>query len=108
MSNEQNERQKQSDQFWGFIGFAILVVFVIYAFSSAKDTSKPVVTMQDCLEQSQWEYGGECVEWEEIPEEDTEQVLSEVADTIAEREGITREEALTIMLEVIEGAANGY
>jgi hypothetical protein len=70
-------------------------------------TSEPTYTptMQDCLEEGKFKYLGECVSYERIPESEQEAVWWEVADTIAEREGITREEALELMLEVIESYA---
>jgi PBP1b-binding outer membrane lipoprotein LpoB len=82
-----------------------IVSILVFGFLLTGCSSEPTYTptMQDCLEQGEFKYMGECVSYDRIPEEDVESIWWEVADTIAEREGITREEALELMLETIEG-----
>jgi hypothetical protein len=46
-------------------------------------------------------YGCECVGYFDVPIEDREDVLVEVADEIAERDGITRDEAIEWMYDTL-------
>lgn len=74
-----------------------LVLFVLTGCSSEPTT----ITQHECLEEGLYKYDGDCVQWDEIPEEDWEDVLNEIADEVAETNGVTREEALLMMNEMI-------
>lgn len=64
------------------------------------------VTQMDCLEQGRWKHNGLCKKWEDIPFSDQEEVLNEVAEEMAEKNDISKEEALLLMLETIETEIN--
>ena len=55
----------------------------------------------DCMDDGYVSYGGECVGYFDVPIEDREDVLVEVADEIAERDGITRDEAIEWMYDTL-------
>lgn len=66
-------------------------------------------TQLDCMsDYGQVSYGGECVDYFEVPEYDREDVLIDVADEIAERDGITREEALEFMYDTMVEVQSKY
>jgi hypothetical protein len=58
-------------------------------------------TQLECLEQGKYEYEGYCVHGGDIPQEDLPGVFTDIAEEIAERDGITEDEAMMLILETI-------
>lgn len=66
-------------------------------------SSEPVATTQhECLEQGKFKWEDHCVKYEDIPKEDQEQVWSEVADEIAKANGISKTEAMKMILDKLD------
>jgi predicted house-cleaning noncanonical NTP pyrophosphatase (MazG superfamily) len=63
------------------------------------------LTQHDCLEQDQFKYNDECVDYDDIPQDELEDVWNEVADEIAEAQGISKKEALQMILDKMEDRA---
>jgi hypothetical protein len=59
------------------------------------------LTHNDCIRQNKFLHEGSCKSWSAIPYEDQDNVLTEIADIIADKQGISRDEALEIMHQII-------
>jgi hypothetical protein len=68
-------------------------------------TETTSLTQHDCLEQDQFKYNDECVNYDDIPQDELEDVWNEVADEIAEAQGISKKEALQMILDKMEDRA---
>lgn len=82
------------------LSLIVLAVSLVGCSNTIEEVSVP--TVDDCFDQGLWLYDGQCTDWLDIPQDDKEQVINDAADGIAEAQGITREQALTIMMGVIK------
>jgi hypothetical protein len=58
-------------------------------------------TMQDCLERNRFLHEGECKNFNSIPYEDQDNVITQIADEIAEAQNITRDDALRLLYGIM-------
>lgn len=68
--------------------------------------SEEATTQHECLEQGLFKYDSQCIKWNDIPEDEQEGVMLEIAEEVAEAQGITVDEAMQLMYLQIEEIAN--
>lgn len=78
----------------------LLVAISIAGILLAGCSSEPVATTQhECLEQGDFKYDDHCVDYNDIPEDARADIWIEVADEIAESQGISRDEAMMMIID---------
>jgi hypothetical protein len=79
------------------------ILVLIFAGFLTGCSSEPATTQYECLQQGKFKYNDRCVEYGSIPTEDQLEVWDEVATEIAIIQGVSKDEALLMILEQIEG-----
>jgi len=98
------DKKLDIDVLGSIIGIAVIIGIIFIVILLNKD-SDPTLTQQDCLEIGMFEYKQECRPWSSIPSIDQEEVMTEIAGEIAESRGITEDEALIEILQIIKSHA---
>jgi hypothetical protein len=57
----------------------------------------PPETQESCMDIGQFEYLGQCTDWDDIPAQGKEEVILEIATDIAEEHDISLKDALYLM-----------
>lgn len=79
------------------------IILLLTGCSSTQNEPTTTLTQHDCLERGQFKFGTMCVNWSDLPDEETQaQVIDEIATEIAISRGISKEQALKEVYNILE------